>query len=179
MKNKIIEEMAKTICKTCKEQHIDVSKNCKCMPVETCSAADMHAEALYNAGYRKVPYGAVILSPEERDDEMKEINKTLAERDENKAKIDKLEEQLAEYKKPIDKFIKDREVQAVKEFAEKIKNEVYPFLQAKMYDKKHFICGTTVADKELENQNIGILKAQDVLSQWFNIKIDELLKENE
>ena len=69
--------------------------------------------------------------------------------------------------------------QAVKEFAEKIKNEVYPFLQAKMYDKKHFICGTTVADKELENQNIGILKAQDVLSQWFNIKIDELLKENE
>lgn len=69
--------------------------------------------------------------------------------------------------------------QAVKEFAEKIKNEVYPFLQAKMYDKKHFICGTTVADKELENQNIGILKAQDVLSQWFNIKIDELLKEYE
>ncbi len=69
--------------------------------------------------------------------------------------------------------------QAVKEFAEKIKNEVYPFLQAKMYDKKHFICGTTVVDKELENQNIGILKAQDVLSQWFNIKIDELLKEYE
>ena len=181
MKNKIIEEMAKTICKTCKEQHIDVSKNCKCMPVETCSAADMHAEALYNAGYRKVPYGAVILSPEERDDEMKEINKTLAERDENKAKIDKLEEQLAEYKKPIDKFIKDREVQAVKEFAEKIKTQVYPFLQAKLFNEKCYLTGNPESDiyREQKNQNIGILKAQDVLSQWFNIKIDELLKENE
>lgn len=69
--------------------------------------------------------------------------------------------------------------QAVKEFAEKLKRELYPFLQAKMYDKKHFICGMTIADKALENQNIGILKAQDVLSQWFNIKIDELLKEYE
>ena len=29
------------------------------------------AEALYNAGYRKVPNGAVILTPEERDEELK------------------------------------------------------------------------------------------------------------
>lgn len=81
------------------------------------------ATAIYNAGYQKVPDGAVILSPEERDEEMKEINKTLAERDEIKAKIDKLEEQLAEYKKPIDKFIKDREAQAVKVFAERLKKD--------------------------------------------------------
>lgn len=67
----------------------------------------------------------------------------------------------------------------VKEFAEKIKNEVYPFLQAEIYNKKHFITGDLESDKRLENQNIGILKAQDVLSQWFNIKIDELLKEYE
>lgn len=26
------------------------------------------AKALYNAGYRKVPYGAVVLTPEERDE---------------------------------------------------------------------------------------------------------------
>ena len=75
--------------------------------------------------------------------------------------------------------IDEHRKQAVKEFAEKLKKEVYPFLQAKMHDKKHFICGTTIADKELESQNIGVLKAQDVLSQWFNIKIDELLKEYE
>ena len=29
------------------------------------------AETLYNAGYRKVPDGAVILTPEERDEELK------------------------------------------------------------------------------------------------------------
>lgn len=97
------------------------------------------AEALYNAGYRKVPYGAVILSPEERDDEMKEINKTLAERDEIKAKINKLEEQLAEYKKPIDKFIKDREAQAVKEFAEKLKIKAIKLTAIESYHICEFI----------------------------------------
>ena len=50
----------------------------------------------------------------------------------------------------------------VKEFAEKVKGEVYPFLQAEMYNKKHFITGDLIRDKLLENQNIGILKAQDV-----------------
>lgn len=68
---------------------------------------------------------------------------------------------------------------AVREFAEKVKEEVYPFLQAEMYNKKHFITGDSVSDKLLENQNIGILKAQDVLSKWFKVKIDELLKEYE
>ena len=76
--------------------------------------------------------------------------------------------------------IKDMwERSAVREFAGKVKEEVYPFLQAEMYNKKHFITGDSVSDKLLENQNIGILKAQDVLSKWFKVKIDELLKEYE
>lgn len=76
--------------------------------------------------------------------------------------------------------IKDMwERSAVMAFAEKVKEEVYPFLQAEMYNKKHFITGDSVSDKLLENQNIGILKAQDVLSKWFKVKIDELLKEYE
>lgn len=45
------------------------------------------AEALYNAGYRKVPDGAVVLTPEERDDEMKATNEILAERDDLIAKV--------------------------------------------------------------------------------------------
>ena len=68
------------------------------------------------------------------------------------------------------------QLQVIREFAEKVKEEVYPFLQAKMYNKKHFITGDSLSDKLLENQNIGILKAQDVLSKWFKVKIDELLK---
>lgn len=52
------------------------------------------AEKLYDLGYRKLPDGAVILTPEERDEEMKEINKTLAERDELKDRISELEKKI-------------------------------------------------------------------------------------
>ena len=76
-------------------------------------------------------------------------------------------------------FVKIAQTHAVQDFADKVKEEVYPFLQAEMYNKKHFITGDSVSDKLLENQNIGILKAQDVLSKWFKVKIDELLKEYE
>ena len=56
------------------------------------------AEKLLNLGYRKVPENAVILTPEERDEEMKEINKTLAERDELKAEIAELKSKIEELK---------------------------------------------------------------------------------
>lgn len=98
------------------------------------SIHDIAAEDLYNAGYRKVPYGAVVLTPEERDEEMEATNEILAERDKLKAKIDKLEEQLAEYKKPIDKFINDREVQSVREFAERLKKTVTKYLYRTNFD---------------------------------------------
>lgn len=108
----------------------------------------------------------------------------------------KLQELFAQYQMASDKEIKAQKKeaekrfennmksvleiekkQAVKDFAEKVKEEVYPFLQAEMYNKKHFITGDLISDKLLENQNIGILKAQDVLSKWFKVKIDELIKE--
>lgn len=76
------------------------------------------AEALYAAGYRKVPFGTVILTPEERDEEMKAYNDERAEFD---AEIERLKAQLAEFEKPVTQFVKDRETQAVKEFAEKLK----------------------------------------------------------
>ena len=56
------------------------------------------AEALYNAGYRKVPYGAVVLTPQERDDEIKACNENQAEVEAEierlKAEIERLEEQV-------------------------------------------------------------------------------------
>lgn len=82
------------------------------------------AEALYNAGYRKVPFGSVILTPEERDEEMKAYND---ERAEFEAEIERLKAQLAEFKKPVTQFVKDRETQAVKEFAEKLKGKFEEF----------------------------------------------------
>lgn len=46
------------------------------------------AEALYNAGYRKVPKYAVILSAEERDEEMKAYNEERVEFDRLKVEFD-------------------------------------------------------------------------------------------
>ena len=127
------------------------------------------AEALYNAGYRKI-------KDETLEEQIKHLN-TIVER------LDELlGKGINDYIMGIDgvEGIKDMwERSAVREFAEKVKEEVYPFLQAEMYNKKHFITGDSVSDKLLENQNIGILKAQDVLSKWFKVKIDELLKEYE
>ena len=80
------------------------------------------AEMLYDKGYRKVPFGAVILTPEERDEEMKAYND---ERAEFEAEIERLKAQLAEFEKPVIQFVKDRETQAVKEFAEKLKKVIH------------------------------------------------------
>lgn len=84
-----IEEMAMSISE-CNGTTCD---NCalKCKAYITC-------EILYDKDYRKVPDGAVVLTPEERDEEMKEINKTLAERDELKAEIVELKSKIEELK---------------------------------------------------------------------------------
>lgn len=161
-----------------------------------------HAEALYNAGYRKVPddvrelIDTLYNAARTRDeiDNLIEENKQLkAENAIIKTNLKKLEEKNEEllnekydaqddldcYYDEMPNKIKQAKIEAVKEFAEKIKNEVYPFLQAEMYNQKHFIAGDSEIDKLFENQNVGILKAQDVLSKWFKVKIDELLKEYE
>lgn len=45
------------------------------------------AKALYNEGYRKVPFGATVLAPEERNDEIREMHEILEGRDELIAKV--------------------------------------------------------------------------------------------
>lgn len=45
------------------------------------------AEALYNEGYRKVSFGATVLAPEERNDEIREMHEILEGRDELIAKV--------------------------------------------------------------------------------------------
>lgn len=101
------------------------------------------AEALYNAGYRKVPKYAVILSPEERDEEMKAYNEERKEREnelltiqmacfsaqvENeglKAENKQLQEQLnsANAGNVNCSGCEAVETNAVKEFAEKLKEK--------------------------------------------------------
>ena len=85
-KEQQIEEMAQIINGS---TEIDTVAYYRCMNI---------AKTIYNAGYRVVPDGAVILTPEERDEEMKEINKTLAECDELKAEIAELKSKIEELK---------------------------------------------------------------------------------
>lgn len=95
MNKKEIEEMAVIGCVRNPQAH--TAEECaKCDFKQGQCNAYRHAEALYNAGYRKVPENAVIIPAEERDEEMKEINKTLAERDELKAEIERLKEVIAD-----------------------------------------------------------------------------------
>lgn len=110
------------------------------------------------------------------------VNAGYGDVSEYKAEIERLSNENCELTKRLGArftcdFVRTAQKQAVQEFADKVKDEVYPFLQAEMYNKKHFIVSDSIIDKALENQNIGILKAQDVLSKWFKVKIDELIKE--
>lgn len=108
-----IEEMANIPHKCIKSSCEDCIKNDrKCTDYK-------QAEALYNAGYRKVPENAVIIPAEERDEEMKEINKTLAERDELKAENERLKEVIAAQNELCWNCKK-----SVKDFAEKLRKKV-------------------------------------------------------
>lgn len=78
--------IAKYVCNACE---FGIYKACseRQTDVKSCSLALNTAKHIYNAGYRKVPDGAVVLTPEERDDEMKATNEILAERDDLIAKV--------------------------------------------------------------------------------------------
>ena len=132
--------------------------------------AEEVAEKLYNAGYRKFPEYAVILTPEEREEEIKSTNEILAERDGLKAEIERLKaenkrlsEKLGQVLLSIDTVkemntmcdIDEQRKQAVEEFAERLKDLLY-----------------TVYGKH--GAPLGDLTAEDIARE-----IDELLKEYE
>ena len=55
--------------------------------IECKNQKQCEAEALYNEGYRKVPFGATVLAPEERNVEIREMHEILEGRDELIAKV--------------------------------------------------------------------------------------------
>lgn len=62
-KEQQIEEMAGTICNTCKER-FEISKKCKNV-IEPCLAAYAHAERLYAAGYRKIDENCAVITKDD------------------------------------------------------------------------------------------------------------------
>lgn len=112
-KKEQIYEIAKYVCNACE---FGIYRACRKSQtdVKSCSLALGTARRIYNAGYRKVPDGAVVLTPEERDDEMKATNEILAERDDLIAKVgvlgkDEIKQMvntISEYEKRLsDKYI--------------------------------------------------------------------------
>lgn len=71
-KKQLIEEMAK--CKVCYQEF----GKCPIGNKNPCREYT-NAKNMYERGYRKVPDGAVILTPEERDEELKACNEKQAE----------------------------------------------------------------------------------------------------
>lgn len=80
------------------------------------------AEVLYNAGYRKVPDGAVILTPEERDEELKACNEKQAELE---AEIDRLKADNEALQMWNEAYMKENE--KLKEENHKLENDLAGF----------------------------------------------------
>ena len=171
MEQEQIEEMANI-------PHKCIKSSCEgCIKNDRKCTDYKQAEAIYNAGYRVVPDGAVILTPEERDEEVKETNKILSERDELKAENAELKSKIEELKLKcaalqmrnevgqgiseaannlIKNMVKVEKKKAVQEFAEKLKKIV--FEQGNPYN---------VPYEEFSQANVLFMV------------IDELLKEDE
>ena len=161
-----IEEIAKFMHYITRKKDKDCEKT-KCEQC-WCSCKD-DAERLYNAGYRIKPKKAITIPVEERDEEMKEISKTLAERDELKAEIAELKSKIEELK--------------LKCAALQMRNEVG---QGISEVANNLIKNMIKVEKEKAVQEFaGKLKNRTILYSGINVKheaitadiIDELLKE--
>ena len=133
-KEQQIEEMARVAC-----EHFDCDMVGQ--PCTKCKTYDKHcytihqAEILYNAGYRKVPDGAVILTPEERDEELKACNEKQAELEakieilkiqNNNLEIafDRLNARSERLESNMKSVLEIEKRNAVKEFAKKCKERI-------------------------------------------------------
>ena len=102
-KEQQIEEIARTICKTCKER-FEISEKCKNV-IEPCLAAYAHAERLYNAGYRKIDEScAVITKAELKEYKRQAVKEVLVNLKEASSRVypeyipDMIDEYLEDYK---------------------------------------------------------------------------------
>lgn len=127
------------------------------------------AEALYNAGYRKVPDGAVILTPEERDEELKACNEKQAELEakieilkiqNNNLEIafDRLNARSERFESNMKSVLEIEKRNAVEEFAKKVKEYINNKVIADFDDSESVQYYTIDLDE-------------------FECEIDEILKE--
>lgn len=127
------------------------------------------AETLYKEGYRKVPDGAIILTPEERDEELKACNEKQAKLEaeieilkiQNKnleIAFDRLEARSELFESNMKNVLEIEKKNAVKEFADKV---------------KEYINNKVIADFD-DSESV---KYYTIDLDEFESEIDELLKE--
>lgn len=124
--------------------------------------ANYIATVLVKNGFCRIPDGAVVLTPKERDDEMKATNEILAERDELKAEIERLKNANSELTDNL-VFYKDKSYKLEKNI-EKLKEE----------NKKDFDNFVKVNDELLKaNMKLSVNKKRaqiDVLNKVKNCR---------
>lgn len=123
------------------------------------------AEALYNEGYRKVPFGATVLAPEERNDEIREMHEILEGRDELIAKVGILGRENYDLKAENKQLktecaLLDDELRIARQETIDVLNKVKEKIVERMGDREY----------------MGVKYKQGVFSES---EIDELLKEYE
>ena len=124
------------------------------------------AEALYNEGYRKVPFGATVLAPEERNDEIREMHEILEGRDELIAKVGILGRENYDLKAENKQLktecaLLDDELRIARQETINVLNELKGNIK-------------NAIDTYYNSQGGGYYLAEDVIND-----IDELLKEYE
>lgn len=153
-KEQQIEEIAKIICNTCREKHISVSKNCKCKIGEPCFVADIHSEALYNAGYRKVSESEAELQELNIKyyNEAKDLRRELAKaKSENEKRLKANEDFATKHCRMKCEIAKMR----VKEFAERVKNNLFEKVNSR-----------NVPYDDFTKENAVVLLLDDLLKEY-------------
>lgn len=144
-----IDEMAKYICNVC-EMGFSFTGDCSEGGQDyykRCTLTQETAKALYEEGYRKVPDGAVVLTPEERGDETRETDEIIEERNNLLARVGVLGREVEELKAKLEarltcRFVKTAQKQAVQEFVQRLKIKSEMFLVAKsigVYGEKPYV----------------------------------------
>lgn len=108
-KEQQIEEIATIISNSCERHGFDLHE----------PEIDLVAIDVYNAGYRKT-----FTSDFASDTQKAYKEGYIKGIEERKAETERLKAQLSEFEKTVTQFVKDRETQAVKEFAEKLQKEL-------------------------------------------------------
>lgn len=169
LKQKQIEEMAKVImqpqdCKGYEDNrgcYFGNGKGCKKCKIERHENAQIMADYLYNAGYRKIPENAVVLTREEYE-------KLKDEKADNiLANIDKVfKAEFADMKNSMIKRIN-------KNYAKKVRKET-----AEKFAKLVEFHSVSTRDEEgREIFTISALGLKEILHEEFGIPYDEIAKE--